>query len=71
MSKKNDVFAGKVAVKQEAIAAADQASRRGFVAAMAAVRQEMMMSRYEFLSALSAYMHAEARRDGVREDPAC
>lgn len=60
-----------VRVKPEAILAAEKANQRDFAAIMAAVRREMLMSRFEFLAALSAYLHAEARRDGVVDDPAC
>lgn len=61
----------KVPVKKEAIVAAEIANKHDFAATMAAVRQQLFMSRYEFLAAMSTYMHAEARRDGVLEDPAC
>lgn len=71
MNKKNGVFVGIFPAKPEAIAAAEQNCKRDFVSAMAVVRQGMNMSRYEFLAALSSYLHAEARRDGILEDPAC
>lgn len=61
----------KVPVKPEAVREAEIANKLVFAAAMATVRQQLFMSRYEFLAALTGYIHAEARRDGVLEDPAC
>ena len=61
----------KVSASPEALLAAEQANQREIAKLMDAVRREMLMSRYEFLAALSAYMHAEARRDGVVDNPAC
>ena len=61
----------KVPVKRDAVVAAEIANKHDFAATMATVRQQLFMSRYEFLAALSTYLHDQARRDGVREDPAC
>ena len=63
-----------VPVKAEAVREAEIANKLDFAAAMATVRQQLFMSRYEFLAAMSMYMHDEARRDGVVEvntNPAC
>lgn len=62
---------GKVRIKSEAILEAELSCKHDFVSAMTALREEMMMSRYEFLATLSAYLHAEARRDGVTNYTAC
>lgn len=64
----------KVPVKNEAVREAEIANKKDFAAAMAAAREQLYMSRYEFLAAMSTYMHDEARRDGVVEvntNPAC
>ena len=57
----------KMPVKKEAIVAAKTANKHDFAAAMAAAWEQLYMSRYEFLAAMSTYMHDEARRDGVVE----
>lgn len=61
----------KVPVKKEAVVAAKIANKKDFEVTMAAVRQQLFMSRYEFLAALTGYIHDEARRDGVPDNPAC
>ena len=61
----------KVPVKPEAVREAEIANKLVFAAAMATVRQQLFMSRYEFLAALTGYIHDEARRDGVPDNPAC
>ncbi|MBO5604797.1 MAG: hypothetical protein J5915_05380 [Acidaminococcaceae bacterium] len=61
----------KVPVKKEAVREAEIANKHDFAAAMAVVRERLFMTRYEFLAALSTYLHDQARRDGVVDDPAC
>lgn len=61
----------KVPVKRDAVVAAEIANKHDFAVAMATVRQQLFMSRYEFLAALTGYIHDEARRDGVPDNPAC